>query len=71
MATFKFQSNMSNEEIRRRLREATGDDIRLYEGERGERVAKLSSEQASKLNRLPVGIRHAAFGGRVRQQLNG
>lgn len=62
---------MSNEEIRRRLREATGDDIRLYEGERGERVAKLSADQASKLNRLPVGIRHAAFGGRVRQQLNG
>jgi len=71
MSTFRFSSALSNEDIRRRLRDVTGDDVRLYEGDRGERVAKMSASQADKLNRMPVSTRHAAFGGRVKQQLNG
>ena len=71
MPTYKFSSNLGNEEIRRRLREATGDDVRLYDGEDGDRTIRMNAAQADRFNRLPVNMRHAAVGGRVRQQLNG
>lgn len=71
MSKFIVASELSRDEIRSRIRDTTGSDpLSINENEHG-RVIDLTTEQADKLNRLPVGVRHAAFGGRIKQQLNG
>ncbi len=71
MPKYVVSSRLGRDEMRSRIRDTTGSDpVSVNENERG-RVIEVTSEQAEKINRLPIGIRHAQFGGRIQQQLNG
>jgi len=68
---YVVSSELSRDEIRSRIRDTTGaDPLSINENEHG-RVIDVTTEQAEKINRMPVGLRHAQFGGRIKQQLNG
>lgn len=71
MPKFVVKSELSRDEIRSRIRDTTGSDpVSINENSHG-RVIDVTSEQASKINKLPINARHAQFGGRIVEQLNG
>jgi hypothetical protein len=71
MAKLIVNSGETDQQIRQRAQNALGGDVQITEQRGGERVVHLSGDQSRKFNRMKPDVREEAFGGRVRQQLDG
>ena len=72
MAKLIIDSGESDQQIRQRTQAALGGgDVSITEQRGGERVVQLSGDQSRKFNRMKPDVREEAFGGKVRQQLDG
>lgn len=69
MADIIVKSTESNAELQKRVNATLGGDAPITERQGGERVVRLSKDQADRLNRMKLADRNEALGGNVRQIL--
>lgn len=71
MSDFVVKSSDNAETLKKKAETVVGGPVSITERAGGERVVHLNQDQTSRVNRMSVEDRRSAFGGDVRQILNG